>query len=165
MSKEYDFDVNYIEDDAGRVTVIPNEDWIARNIEFIEKQTNTNDTTSKQAIENYRSLRSTGESKVMTFKMRPYTYGERLDANRKSTVVTMGEQRTDAGNMNLLLLETVTGKPKKDLEGLPTPIVQSLFEEMSFLSEPDSDRMLFLLRKRTTGVSRVEPLASQSQAS
>lgn len=160
MSKTYDFEVTYIEDDKGRIAVVPNPEWIERNVTYSEYKFGESRELTDRAITAFNECRQSEFCKSRVFPMRPYTYGEKLEAGRKSTSFSLGESRTDSGNMNLLLLETVTGIPKKELEALPTQIIQSVFEEMSFISEPDSDRLLFLLAKPTTGDSKVENQAS-----
>lgn len=156
MSKTYNFEVTYLEDDMGRIAVVPSPDWIKRNVTYSESMFGDSRELTAKATKAFDECHQSEFCKTMTFQMRPYTYGEKLEAGRKATGFSMGESRTDSGLMNLYLLEAVTGKSRKELEELPTQIIHSVFEEMSFISEPDSDRLLFLLAKPTTGDSQAE---------
>lgn len=155
---ERTFLVEYIESPEGSVAVLKNERAIARNHKFLEsKNPNQGDTLSKFALGNLEAARASGYVKTQEFKMRPYTYGERLKAASRATEFGMGQFTVDQGRMNLELLAIVTERDASELEQLPNAIAQALYEEMLFLSEPDGDRLLFLLTTPTISDSGETP--------
>lgn len=153
MSKNtHTLTVSYIEDDKGRITVLPDDDNIQRNVVYLEsKFPDTGNATSERLRELRQSAEKQGIIKTMDFDMRAYTYGEKIEAGRLSTVTRGTESHVDQPKMNFELLKMVTGNDKHFLEELPIAIADYLYSEMIFMSEPDQERLLFLLLKPTNG--------------
>lgn len=163
MSQSKTFEVTYIEDESGSISVVPGTGFIKRNIEYGESLIGQGSAASDHAKSVLLAARESGLLKSKQFEMRPYTYGEKLEAQRKCTSLVNGEMRVDVAYMNLALLSAVTGVKEEDLQEESTPIINALYEEMQALSEPDPQRMLFLLGKSTSGESAVERKGRKSK--
>lgn len=113
--------IPYIGDAHGQCAVLPSEERIQREAKYAENVFPSDDGSTplsdriEQMIESAREL---GELKYYETEMRAYTYGEKLEATRKSSNFVGGELIVDPTKLNLSLLSIVTGKPTSELESL-----------------------------------------------
>jgi len=141
----------YIEDDKGRLAVLPTGERLERSVAFAKKSGLDTDAYVKNQEDLLKAARDSGSLKELVVDIKPYTYGQKIEAARVSTTVSQGEFRLDQSRMNLELIMASTGMDRAAVENLSPLMAQAIFEEIQFASEPDPDRLLFLLESPTAG--------------
>lgn len=144
--------IYYIENEAGQVAVIPDPKRSDKTLGFAKDKLGIDTTDASSQLDKlFADAMDSGNLRHRDFDLKPYTYGQKIEATRVSTTVVNGNMITDQATLNMELICASSGMKREDVKNLPNSIAQALFEEVRFLSEPDPDRLLFLSQSHTAG--------------
>jgi hypothetical protein len=148
-------DLEVIEHPGGALTVLLPAWRVKASVEAMRKQaeTTTDATERARMIENAESIdqyqseirdRYSDRIQVRSYEIKPYTYGGKLEAKRRSTTWENGQSRFDEDVFRAEIVALGLGKSYDEVLSMAPTLIPCLYSEIVERSEPEPSKLDFL---------------------